>query len=415
MYGEGSWQTEHTFLDGHTTVYYTYDQSVERAINQTLSYLGPTWKRIYGVDMKRTDICGQEGWVPPCTPVWACESPLNGYEADGCGNRRLNPACNPPQGNVSFTSTPPGARIFIDGADQGVVTPNTAMNVPAGDHTYVLKLAGYNDYSGTVSVVTGQTAAVTATLIVACVPVWKCEIPLNGYETDGCGNRRANPACNPPQIGNISFTSTPPGAEIFLDGIDQGVKTPNTVSSIPVGTHAYMLRLAGYNDYTGSIDVTLNQTAAVTASLIAACTPVWNCELPLNGYETDGCSNRRLNPACNPPQTGSISFASTPPGAEIYIDGADQNTKTPATIYDIPIGTHTYTLKQTGYNDVTGTANVGTNQTAVASATLIPVSVPGIGAGTILVLLLTAGALGAVILGSGQKTGISAIPAPRRT
>ena len=69
-----------------------------------------------------------------------------------------------PAGNISFASIPPGAEIFIDGNDQGAKTQNTAMNVPAGDHAYTLKLTGYNDYSGTVSVVSGQTAAVSAVM-----------------------------------------------------------------------------------------------------------------------------------------------------------------------------------------------------------------------------------------------------------
>lgn len=30
----------------------------------------------------------------PCVPNWVCEIPLNGYESDGCGNRRLNSTCN---------------------------------------------------------------------------------------------------------------------------------------------------------------------------------------------------------------------------------------------------------------------------------------------------------------------------------
>ena len=33
----------------------------------------------------------------PCTPDWKCETPLNGYESDGCGNRRFNPVCNMPK------------------------------------------------------------------------------------------------------------------------------------------------------------------------------------------------------------------------------------------------------------------------------------------------------------------------------
>lgn len=43
----------------------------------------------------------------------------------------------------------------------------------------------------------------------ACIPVWKCEQPLNGYEFDGCGNRRLNTACNPLcQSPLISLTLT---------------------------------------------------------------------------------------------------------------------------------------------------------------------------------------------------------------
>lgn len=210
--------------------------------------------------------------------------------------------------------------------------------------------------------------------------------------------------------GSISFVSTPPGAEIFIDGADQGVMTPNTAMNVPAGDHIYVLKLAGYDDYSGTVSVISGQTASVTTTLIAACVPAWKCELPLTGYETDGCGNRRANPACNPPQIGSISFASTPPGAEIYIDGADQGVKTPATIFNIPVGTHTYTLKQTGYIDVTGTVDVGLNQTAVASATLTPVAKPGIGAGMILTLLLAAGAFGAVIFASRETK----LPTARR-
>lgn len=313
----------------------------------------------------------------------------------------------PSAGSISFASTPPGAEIFIDGADKGVKTPGTVSNMTPGVHAYILKLAGYLDYSGSVTVVSGQTASVSATLTPLCFPVWTCETPLNGYENDGCGNRRLNTACNPPQVGNISFTSTPSGAKIFLDGTDQAVNTPNIVSNVPVGTHTYILRLAGYNDYAGSISVTMGQTAAVTATMTVACTPVWKCEQPLNGYEADGCGNRRLNPTCNPPQVGSISFISTPQGAEIFIDGADQNIKTPATIFNIPVGTHTYTLKQTGYNDVTGTANVGLNQVAVASETFTPVTIPGIGSGTLLLGLLAFGVVGIIILNSAKQTTIS--------
>lgn len=40
--------------------------------------------------------------------------------------------------------------------------------------------------------------------------------------------------------------------------------------------------------------------AAIFAGLTGNCQPVWTCEQPLNGYESDGCGNRRLNSQCNP-------------------------------------------------------------------------------------------------------------------
>ena len=30
-----------------------------------------------------------------------------------------------------------------------------------------------------------------------CVPNWQCNQPLDGYESDGCGNTRPNSVCNP--------------------------------------------------------------------------------------------------------------------------------------------------------------------------------------------------------------------------
>ena len=104
-----------------------------------------------------------------------------------------------------------------------------------------------------------------------CTPVWKCEQPLNGYEQDGCGNTRANARCNPvPNTGSLIIYSTPAGAEIFLDDADQGVKTPNAISSVPVGVHAYTLKLAGYNNYTGLVSIVQDQTTLVSAVLTSS-------------------------------------------------------------------------------------------------------------------------------------------------
>lgn len=51
------------------------------------------------------------------------------------------------------------------------------------------------------------------------------------------------------------------------------------------------------------------------------CTPNWQCEPELTGFEVDGCGNKRPNPLCNPVQTQSTLYViSIPTGATIIIN-----------------------------------------------------------------------------------------------
>jgi hypothetical protein len=52
-----------------------------------------------------------------CISSWACEYPLNGYENDGCGYRRLNSACNP--------ITPP----LSDGSSAAIMLVGVALGL----------------------------------------------------------------------------------------------------------------------------------------------------------------------------------------------------------------------------------------------------------------------------------------------
>jgi len=68
---------------------------------------------------------------------------------------------------------------------------------------------GYGTYTGTIPASVGShqicvydnitgTSSKCTTVIVpspSCVPNWQCEPGQTGFEIDGCGNRRANPAC----------------------------------------------------------------------------------------------------------------------------------------------------------------------------------------------------------------------------
>lgn len=73
-------------------------------------------------------------------------------------------ATTSPTGNLTITSTPSGARIYIGNIDQGVDTPNTISDLTTGNHNVKLVLINYDDYTTTVTIDQGQTTTITPTL-----------------------------------------------------------------------------------------------------------------------------------------------------------------------------------------------------------------------------------------------------------
>jgi hypothetical protein len=72
--------------------------------------------------------------------------------------------------------------------------------------------------------------------------------------------------------GSIAVTSSPTGAEIYIDNAYKGI-TPLTVDGVAAGTHAVRVALAGYSDWSTSVQVGAGSTASASASLSAAPTP----------------------------------------------------------------------------------------------------------------------------------------------
>jgi hypothetical protein len=69
----------------------------------------------------------------------------------------------PSAGSLSVSSIPPGAQVVLDGEVRGV-TPLSIQNITEGEHTLILQMDGYSDYTETV-MVTPEGAVVSATLI----------------------------------------------------------------------------------------------------------------------------------------------------------------------------------------------------------------------------------------------------------
>ena len=74
--------------------------------------------------------------------------------------------------------------------------------------------------------------------------------------------------------GSILFSSTPPGADIYLIAsgggppINTTLQTPNTISDLPVENYDYILKLSGFKDYTDTVTVNANEITTVVVNLI---------------------------------------------------------------------------------------------------------------------------------------------------
>ena len=116
------------------------------------------------------------------------------------------------EGELAVQSRPPGARVIVDGKQQGV-TPTT-VRLPAGPH--VLE-----------------------------VQVGKAEprvIPLT--ITAGVQTSQYIELRDVAVTGSLSIKSEPSGARITIDGQPRGT-TPATIPNLTAGDHTVVLELAG--------------------------------------------------------------------------------------------------------------------------------------------------------------------------
>ncbi|MDD1716046.1 MAG: PEGA domain-containing protein, partial [Methanolinea sp.] len=246
---------------------------------------------------------------------------LSGYQpyyaslkVDSGQTTTINAALTPvaKRGNLAVYSSPAGASVYADGNYYGT-TPATVGNLAAGTHTVSLRLAGYTEYSTTVSVSAGSTTTLNPTLT------------------------------SSPSYGSISVTSNPAGAGVYLDGTYQGrigLGQPFNIVSILPGTHVILLSLPGYQDYSATITVNPGVITPVYVKFVAA-----------------------------PAQTdGNINIVSSPSSAEVYLDNVYQG-YTPFTVHNVAAGTHTVLMRLSGYNDWQTTVQVTAGQTVPVTAT----------------------------------------------
>jgi hypothetical protein len=136
-----------------------------------------------------------------------------------------------------ISSEPAGADVFINGAKQSGQTPVTLPLAP-GSYNLVLRLQGYEAYSGTVQVKDNIQTQLATKL------------------TEKSNNR----------VAWAQVDTNPKGAEIFVDDKATGKITPARVE-LPIGMHSVTLTLDGFQPLKRTVQVSDGGTVNVHESL----------------------------------------------------------------------------------------------------------------------------------------------------
>jgi hypothetical protein len=288
---------------------------------------------------------------------------LSGYQPYGTSTYvtagetvTLNPYLvpNSPQpriGSLNIVTSPNGADIYVDG-NYIAESPYVVTNLAQGAHTLRLHKAGYDEYLTTVTVIAGQQTPLAYTF-----------------------------SSQQKTVGSIEVASTPAGSSLYLDGNYMG-QTPYSgyfdLTSIPRGTHTILLRQTDFQDHTETVYIQGGDVKIVNAKL----TP--------------------NAPSPKPDTTGQILVASTPAGAELFLDNTFRGI-TPVTLSDIPAGSHVVMARQAGYADASQTVTVTGGQSTPVP--LMLAAIPPTTTKTPLTLVPVIGAFAVIgfFLASGRR------------
>jgi eukaryotic-like serine/threonine-protein kinase len=135
------------------------------------------------------------------------------------------------------TSEPAGADVFINGDKQSGQTP-VVLPLAPGKYNLMLRLRGYAGYSGKVEVRDDGQAKVEAVL----------------HEKNGL-------------FAWAQVDSNPRGAEIWVDGLATGQRTPARVE-IPSGIHNITIKLDGYGAARNTVQVSSGGTVSIAPNLV---------------------------------------------------------------------------------------------------------------------------------------------------
>ena len=177
--------------------------------------------------------------------------------------------------------------------------------------------------------------------------------PVPGDEPSRAGPPPSAPRTAPakPATGRLVVRSTPPGAGVTVNGRWRG-RTPLTLDALPLGPYVVRLVQPGYTS--APQDVTLDagdpaRTLSIAMKRDRATAPSAGRTPARGASGRSAAASEPRRPAVTPSRfAGTIYVDSNPRGAKVLIDGRSMGT-TPASIPDIPIGSHVVRLELTDH------------------------------------------------------------------
>ncbi len=148
------------------------------------------------------------------------------------------------------------------------------------------------------------------------------------------------PAAAPSIVpGLLNVSSTPAGAQVSIDGrTDSSWATPFNLPGLNPGQHTIVLTKPGYASETRSVDVASGSKSFLVVQLAQL--------------------------------AATVSVATAPAGAAVFMDGKDTGKVTPAQFTVDKAGNHSFLFRKQGYLEETTTANLQVGQTIHLSPTL---------------------------------------------
>ncbi len=119
-----------------------------------------------------------------------------------------------------------------------------ALGIPAGLNYYMVSMPGYNTARGSTNV------------------------PANGGVQIDIYLTKSLSTVSTDMVGSLTVSSTPEGAQVYINESIQELPTPVTIQGLPEGDYVLRLSKNGYEDLITSVTIMRRQTAIMSANVI---------------------------------------------------------------------------------------------------------------------------------------------------